>query len=138
MALPCPHPFENEGLAAIQKQETHRVVALADLVAVLLLEGRADDDAELVLALQAVGRIADPLQPGGPVFVVERVARRHLLDVRARVQIIAVDELGPQGIGHFEADAGLAAATHTHHDNALARHYLTSLSLFKKRSPDGF
>jgi hypothetical protein len=46
------------------------------------------------------------------------------------VQIIAVDELGPQGIGHLEADAGLAAATHTHHDNALARHYLT-LSLFK-------
>jgi hypothetical protein len=50
------------------------------------------------------------------------------------VQIITVDELGAQGAGHLEAYAGLAAATHTHHDNALARHYLTSLSLFKKRA----
>ncbi len=138
VALASPHAFEDQRLIAIQEQEADRLVTLADLVAVLLLEGGADDDTHLVLLFQAVGRIADPLQPGGAILIVERGTTGHLLDVGFRVQIIAIDELGPQCLGHLETDAGLAAATHSHHDNALTRHNLTSVPLFKKPAADGF
>ena len=66
MALPCPHPFEN-GTGCHPETGNSPSRCPRGSGRGTASEGRADDDAELVLALQAVGRIADPFQPGGPV-----------------------------------------------------------------------
>src|SRR5690606_17789502 len=60
--------------------------------------------------------IRDDLEPRCPIFVVQRVARSHLLFVGAGVQVVAVDERHAEFLPQRLADRRLTRARYPHND----------------------
>ncbi|CAH0271024.1 hypothetical protein SRABI128_03393 [Microbacterium sp. Bi128] len=114
MARTRCHAAAEQFPGAVQVHEHHGGVPAADDVAVGTLERAARDDQPGVRRREAP---ADLGQPGCPVVVVQRGTRGHLVDVRLRVQRVAVEEFRPQAVGDGRAHGAFAATGHAHDDN---------------------
>jgi hypothetical protein len=88
-------------------------------VAVSLFERRAGNDDPLAAIKRCLHGTADDVEPRHAVFVGERNAFRHLLDIGCRVQRIAFREFDGKCLGDSLADRRLAAAADPHDDDGM-------------------
>ena len=80
--------------------------------------------------LLGVDSLPDPVQPGLPVLVGERLAVRHLGDVRRRVQRVAVGKLPAKTLGQQFTNGRLAGTGHPRHDD---RHHVRRIDALPRQ-----
>src|SRR5947209_1627705 len=90
----------------------------AELVTVLAFERRTTRHAAVAVAGQP---LADRLQPGIAIVVVERLARTHLGDAGRRVQRVGVDERHHQPLCERRPHRRLPRSRDTHHHDDRRR-----------------
>ena len=102
----------------IQVQEQCPRSLRADALAVDPFERGTGDYQALLLLAVLVQPLANDLEPGPPVVIVERGAGGHFLHVLDGVQAVAVNEFHTQLVGHERSDGRLAGPrnTHDHHE----------------------
>ena len=117
---PGGQPGRDQLRRAVQVQEEQAGCLGAQPVAVAAAQRRAADHAAPVAALGDPA--GDRVQPGRPVGVVQRVAGRHLGDVRRRVEVVGLGVRHAEPLGEQGADRRLARARHPHdHDHGELR-----------------
>ncbi|CAK7282163.1 hypothetical protein SGPA1_20129 [Streptomyces misionensis JCM 4497] len=130
--LTLPHPVLDQLPVAREVHEHHSGRHGPQPVAVRPLQRRAaDHPAE---PGPAVRPVADGVQPGPAVGVLERDPGRHLVDVGLRVEVVALGVRHAQSRGEQRTDRGLARPRDAHHDDDLGgSHYCLAVFLDIRR-----
>ena len=104
-------------LVAFQKDEADSLPGADCDLPVRALEVGTGDDAGLVRAQALVNPTCDRLQLGHPIGIVEWAAGTHFLDIRCRMEIVALLKRLAEVAMQFGRDRRLAAARdpHQHH-----------------------
>jgi hypothetical protein len=147
--MPLPQPLVDEVVASLQVDKPCLPVD-AKLIAITLLQRRTRQHHALALRSPAFRGVAQRLEPGRAVGIVQRNSMPDFLDICRRVEAVSVHEFPAEPASQQDADGRLSRAgyAHHHHDHRtvpgkptgefMLRSFITDWEIWDREIWDGY